>query len=133
MGSSPTIARVKPKPPATSPLVRFPPLSEARKVMPSRASMKNSAEPMERTRGLTIKIATASERAPKIAPTSELIRAAPKARPASPFFAIGWPSTTVAAVVPSPGTPKSTDVMSPVVDVTAFEPRRKAKAEVGSI
>ena len=42
-------------------------------------------------------------------------------------------STIVEAVVPSPGTPNRIEVMSPVVAVTAFEPKRNAKAEVGSM
>jgi hypothetical protein len=78
-------------------------------------------------------IARARQTAPKIAPTKELIRAAPSARPASPFFAMGWPSTIVAAVVGSPGTPKRMEVISPVVPVTADMPRRKAKASTGDI
>ena len=73
------------------------------------------------------------QKAPNTAPTNELISAAPSARPASPFLAIGWPSTMVAAVIPSPGTPKSTEVISPVVAVTALEPRRKANAVMGSM
>ena len=64
---------------------------------------------------------------------AKLMSAAPRARPASPFLAMGWPSTMVAAVMPSPGTPNRIDVMSPVVAVTAFEPRRNANAVVGSI
>ena len=95
--------------------------------------MKNSEEPMDSTSGCTMGIARASAKAPKIAPTSELISAAPRARPASPFFAMGWPSTMVAAVMPSPGTPKRMEVISPVVAVTALEPRRNANAVVGSI
>ena len=88
---------------------------------------------MERTSGAAIGIAAAKTKAPKIAPTSELISAAPKARPASPFLAMGWPSTIVEAVVPSPGTPNRIEVISPVVAVTAFDPNRKANADVGSI
>ena len=96
--------------------------------------MKNSEEPMESTSGCTMGIARASAKAPKTAPTSELMSAAPRARarfpPSSPW---GWPSTMVAAVMPSPGTPKRIEVMSPVVAVTALEPRRNANAVVGSI
>jgi hypothetical protein len=43
------------------------------------------------------------------------------------------PSRTVAAVVPSPGTPKRIDVMSPVVATTECIPRRNAKASTGLI
>ena len=61
------------------------------------------------------------------------MRAAPSARPASPRLAIGWPSTTVAAESPSPGTPNRMDVMSPVVAATECMPRRKANASTGVI
>ncbi len=109
------------------------PLREATKVIPTKASMKNSGAPIERTSGLTRGIARARAKAPNTAPTRELISAAPRASPAYPLLAMGCPSTIVAAVIPSPGTPKRTEVMSPVVAVTALEPRRKAKAVVGSI
>ena len=89
---------------------------------------------MERTSGAAMGIARAKTKSAKnSARPRELISAAPKARPASPFLAIGWPSTIVDAVVPSPGTPKRIEVISPVVAVTAFDPKRKAKADVGSI
>ncbi len=78
-------------------------------------------------------MASPSTRAPNTAPTSELIIAAPSARPASPFLAMAWPSTMVAADVASPGIPKRMEVMSPVVAVTASIPRRKAKASTGDI
>jgi len=44
-----------------------------------------------------------------------------------------WPSTIVDAVVGSPGTPNRTEVMSPVVAVTAVIPNRKAKASTADI
>ena len=101
--------------------------------MPSMANMKYWGDPTDKTRGLTTGMEIARHNAPKIAPTSELIRAAPRARPASPFFAMGWPSTTMEAVMGSPGTPKRIEVMSPVVAVTAVIPRRKEKASTGVI
>ena len=42
---------------------------------------------MDKTRGFTIGIQIARQMAPNIAPKNELIKAAPRARPASPFFA----------------------------------------------
>src|SRR5437879_625211 len=114
-GSSPIVASQRPSPPARSPFRRASPLSEATKVMPSTASMKNSGEPRVSTSGRTMGIASPRTRAPNTAPMSELIIAAPRARPASPFFAMAWPSTMVAAVVGSPGIPNRMDVMSPVV------------------
>ena len=109
------------------------PLKAARKVTPSSASMKNSGEPMASTRGRTMGMARARAKAPKTAPTRELMSDAPRARPASPFLAMGWPSTMVDAVMASPGMPNSMDVMSPVVAVTADMPRRKANASTASI
>src|SRR5687767_1688793 len=117
-----------PRPPAISPLSRLPPESDATKASPSSASMKNSGEPKESTSGRTTGIASASANAPNRAPMSELASTAPSARPASPFFAIGCPSTIVEAVVGSPGTPNRMDVMSPVVAVTAAMPSRNANA-----
>ena len=109
------------------------PLSEVMQAMPITVIMKSSGEPKVSTSGRTIGIDTASAAAPISAPTSELISAAPSARPASPFFAIGWPSTTVAADRPSPGTPNRIDVMSPVVAATECMPSRKANASTGLI
>ncbi len=127
------VANHSPRQPATSPFTRASPLSEATNVMPSSASMKNSGEPKVSTSGRTIGMASASTRAPKTAPKSERMMAAPSARPASPFLAMGWPSTIVEAVVGSPGIPKRIDVMSPVVLVTAAIPRRNANASTGVI
>src|SRR5438128_1678148 len=93
------VANQRPRHPATRPFTRASPLSEATNVMPSSASMKNSGEPNVSTSGRTIGIASASTTAPKTAPKSELMIAAPNARPASPFLAMGWPSTIVDAVV----------------------------------
>ena len=127
------VANHRPRQPATRPFTRASPLSEATNVIPSSASMKNSGEPKVSTSGRTIGMASASTRAPKTAPKSELMMAAPSARPASPFLAMGWPSTIVEAVVGSPGIPKRIDVMSPVVLVTAAIPRRNANASTGVI
>src|SRR5438128_1768214 len=132
-GSSPIVASQSPRSPATRPFKMASPESEATNVMPSRASMKNSGEPNVSTSGRTIGIARASTIAPNAAPNSELMIAAPSALPVSPFFAIAWPSTIVAAVVGSPGMPKRIDVMSPVVLVTAAIPRRNANASTGFI
>ena len=133
IGSSPIVASQSPRPPATSPRSSASPLRAATKVIPSTASMKNSGEPNASTTGRTMGMARPRTSAPKTAPTSELIIAAPRARPASPFLAIAWPSTIVAAEVGSPGIPNRIDVMSPVVLVTASMPSRKANASTGVI
>src|SRR5262249_45700593 len=94
VGSRPTKASKSPRHAATSPFVTDRPVREARNAMPSMENMKYWGEPTDKTRGLTIGIEIARHNAPKIAPTNELIRAAPRARPASPFFAMGWPLST---------------------------------------
>ncbi len=132
-GSSPTVERKRPIPAASRAFSKAPPLSEAIKVRPRIASMKSSGEPKVRTSGRTTGMVRARMKAPKMAPTSELMSTAPRARPASPFFAMAWPSMMVAAAVASPGTPKRTDVMSPVVPRTEAIPRRMAKASTGFI
>jgi hypothetical protein len=103
------------------------------KARPTIAIIKSSGEPKLSTSGRTTGTASASATAPTSAPTSELASTAPRARPASPFFAMAWPSRMVAAVVPSPGTPNSTEVISPVVATTACMPSRKAKPSMGAI
>ena len=123
------VASIKPIPPELIPLSTSSPLRAATNEIPNNESMKNSGEPKERTSGRTIGIATA----PNIAPTRELMRTAPNALPASPFRAIACPSTIVDAVVGSPGTPNKTDVISPVVAVTAVMPSKKAKASTADI
>src|SRR5262249_28580284 len=117
----------------TSPFITDPPVREARNAMPSMENMKYWGEPTDKTRGLTIGIEIARHKAPKIAPTNELIRAAPRARPASPFFAMGWPSTTMEAEMGSAGTRNRIEVMSTVVAVTAVIQRRNEKASTGVI
>src|SRR5215510_11640256 len=132
-GSSPIVASQRPSAPASKPLMSASPLRDATNVMPRSASMKNSGEPSASTSGRTTGIARPRTSAPNTAPTSELIIAAPSARPASPFFAIAWPSTIVAAVVGSPRIPNRIEVISPVVAVTASIPSRNANASIGVI
>ena len=65
------------------------PLSDVMQAMPITVIMKSSGEPKVSTSGRTTGIARASAAAPISAPTSELMSAAPRARAASPRFAIG--------------------------------------------
>ena len=122
-----------PSPPASTPLSLLSPLSAARKQIPRIAREKNSGDLKDSTSGVTMGMAAAREKAPTMAPTSELMSAAPRARPASPFLAMGWPSMMVAVDTTSPGTPNRIEVMSPVVPVTAYIPSRNANACTGSI
>ena len=57
-----------------------------------------------------------------------MLRSSP---PASPFFAMLWPSKTVACEADVPGTPKTSGIVS-LVDVTAPRPSINAKAEYAS-
>ncbi len=127
------MAMSRPRRPARKALIMEPPPRAEIKVTPRTMSINISGEPKESTSGRTNGMAAARKKAPITAPARELKSAAPRARPASPFLAMGCPSRMVAAAVPSPGTPKSTDVMSPVVATTACIPRRKAKAVIGSM
>ena len=61
-------------------------------------------------------------------PITDAENAAPKARPASPFRAIGYPSRIVAADPTVPGTPNNTAGMVSEVTTTACNPIRKASA-----
>ncbi len=73
-----------------------------------------------------------SRNAPQSPPIKEAAYAALRALPASPFFAMLWPSKTVACEAEVPGTPKSTAGIVSLVDVTAPRPSIKAKAEYAS-
>ena len=75
---------------------------------------------------------TASTMAPTMPPASDEAKPAPKARPASPFLAMAWPSITVAAAPTWPGTPNSTAVMKSDEVITAAMPSRSAKAVYSS-
>jgi len=100
---------------------------------PTMMIRNSSGDPKVSTSGRTMGTEIASIAAPIRAPRSEAVSEAPSARPASPFFAIGCPSTTVAAESPSPGTPNRIEVMSPVVAATECIPSRKANASTGDI
>ena len=134
--SCPIVERSRPKSPMAKPRSwprRPSPLSDVMHASPITETMNSSGEPNVSTSGRTIGTDTANVAAPITAPSSELMRAAPSARPASPRLAIGCPSTTVAAERASPGTPNRIDVMSPVVAATECMPRRKANASTGVI
>ena len=66
-------------------------------------------------------------------PNAETVKAAPKARPASPRLAMAWPSMMVAWEPTVPGTANSTEGMVSEVVVTASMPMMKAKAETASM
>ena len=101
--------------------------------IPTMDNIKNSGEPNVNTSGRTTGMASAKAAAPTMAPIKELVREAPNARPACPFFAIAWPSRMVATVVASPGMPNRMEVISPVVATTECIPRRKANACTGAM
>ena len=78
--------------------------------------------------GRRIGIETASRTAPISPPMADAENAAPKARPASPLRAIGYPSIMVAAEPTVPGTPSNTVVIVSDVTTTEDSPIRKASA-----
>jgi hypothetical protein len=66
--------------------------------------------------------------APKTPPTPDETKEAPKALPASPLRASGYPSTTSACALLVPGTPNRIAVMLLPVFMTPFALRSRAKA-----
>ena len=93
----------------------------------------SSGVPTASMNGRRMGIASASRIAPYNPPKIEDVKDAPKARPASPRFAIGWPSSTVAADPIAPGTPNRIAGTVSDVAVTAHMPIRKASAVCASI
>ena len=82
-------ASMRPAPPANSPFIIDRPLKVPIKVIPMITMMKSSGEPKRRTSGRMIGMDRARASAPTTEPIRELMIAAPKALPASPFFDIG--------------------------------------------
>jgi hypothetical protein len=83
-----------------------PPLKTATNDNPNKHIASSYGVPIANINGCRMGILTASKQAPKTPPSTEDVNAAPKARLASPFFAIGWPSRMVAAEPTVPGTPR---------------------------
>ena len=131
--SSPTRPINNPRPPATKPLVSDLPLMTAIKAMPRTAIRKNSGGAKARTRGRMIGTSSIKESAPNAPPIAELVTAAPIARPACPFFVIGNPSKTVAALTASPGVFRSIAVIEPPTSLTACAPSKSPNAAAGSM
>src|SRR5579883_3218055 len=126
--SSPTAATNTPNSATISPLRMLPWLTDATSVRPSTHTASSSGVPIASMNGRRIGIETASRTAPNTPPTIDELNEAPKARPASPRFAIGWPSSTVAADPTAPGTPNRIAGIVSEVAVTAHMPIRKARA-----
>ena len=87
--STPTVEIMTPIMATTSPLIGAFPLSTPTALRPQMTNMRNSGEPKLSTRGRRIGSETSRIIAPKIPPTAEAMKAAPNARFASPFCAIG--------------------------------------------
>jgi hypothetical protein len=131
--SSPTAASKSPNIATISPLSTAPWLTDATSVSPSTQTASSSGVPIASMKGRRIGIDSASRIAPNSPPTIEDENDAPKARPASPRLAIGWPSSTVAADPIAPGTPNRIAGTVSEVAVTAHMPIRKASAVCASI
>jgi len=128
----PIIAIIRPSPAAVRPLSGARPESVATIDMPNKVNARSSGEPIDSINGRRIGMLTARTIAPTMPPASEAAKPAPKARPASPFFAISWPSITVAAAPTWPGTPNNTAVMKSDEVITAAMPSNSAKAVYSS-
>ena len=126
------MAIIRPRPAAVSPLSGARPDKVATIDMPNSVKARSSGEPMASMTGRKIGMLTASTMAPTMPPASDDAKPAPKARPASPFFAMAWPSITVAAAPTWPGTPNRTAVMKSDEVITAAMPSRSAKAVYSS-
>ena len=126
------MAIIRPRPAAVSPLSGARPDNVATIDMPNSVKARSSGEPIDSMIGRRIGMLTASTMAPTMPPASEEAKPAPKARPASPFFAMAWPSITVAAAPTWPGTPNSTAVMKSDEVITAAMPSSSAKAVYSS-
>ena len=128
----PTIEIISPSPAAVRPLSGARPDNVATIDMPNSVKASSSGEPIDSISGRSTGMLIASTTAPTMPPASDEAKPAPKARPASPFFAMAWPSITVAAAPTWPGTPNSTAVMKSDEVITAAMPSRSAKAVYSS-
>ena len=126
--SMPTVETRTPKTAAISPLTGAVPESTPTADSPQITNIVNSGEPKLNTRGLRMGRLRSSTPAPNIPPSGEAMKAAPKARLASPFWAMGKPSTMVAWLPELPGTAISTEGKVLAVLDTAPMPNRKAIA-----
>ena len=124
----PIIETIRPSPAAVRPLSGARPLSVATMERPNSVNARSSGEPIASRIGRSTGMLTASTTAPTRPPASEAAKPAPKARPASPFLAMAWPSITVAAAPTWPGTPNSTAVMKSDEVITAAMPSSRAIA-----
>ena len=82
-------ASIRPRPPAKSPLMSEGPASVPINVIPMIAMTNSSGEPKSRTNGRMIGMEMGERKGADYGADEELIIAAPKARPASPFLDIG--------------------------------------------
>ena len=86
-----------------------------------------SGNPNAKTMGRATRIKAVRKNAPTSPPNREEAKAADSARAASPFFAMGNPSKTVACDADDPGIPIKTEANVSDVGTTATIPIIKAK------
>ena len=132
-GAPPTLPSSRPMPHAEIPLTMLLPASTPTMLSPRMVSMNSSADPNARMTGRAMSTNRVRISAPIRPPMSEAENAAPSARAASPRFASGKPSSTVACEALDPGMPISTEVNVSEVGMTATRPMSMASAEVASI
>ena len=129
----PIIEIIRPRPAAVRPLSGARPDSVATMERPNSVKARSSGEPIASSTGRSTGMLMASTIAPIRPPASEEVKPAPKARPASPFLAMAWPSITVAAAPTCPGTPNSTAEMKSDEVITAAMPSSSAIAVCASM
>ena len=96
-------------------------------------TISNSGDLKSSTTGLATKINIVRNAAPTNPPNSEDANAADNALAASPFFASGNPSSTVAWEADEPGIPIKTEAKVSDVGTTATIPIIRARPRIGSI
>ena len=102
-GSIPTSPMSRPIRQEMNPVVRSRVATAAMELRPKRQSMKYSGGPNFRANRASIGAMTISTRTPNRLPNREAVVDMPIARPASPFWAMGYPSRVVMTAGGSPG------------------------------
>ncbi len=127
------VPTIRPRPAAAIPLIGRRPARIATMDRPRIVIISISGRPKASTRGRAIRMKNVRIAAPNRPPKSDEAKAADSARAASPFFASGNPSSTVAWLADEPGIPMRTEAKVSDVGITAIRPTMSARPETGSI
>ena len=131
--ASPIVPTIRPRHAAATPLSGRRPARMATIERPRMVIISISGRPKARTIGRAMRMKNVRMHAPNSPPNSDEMNAAERARAASPFFAIGKPSRTVAWEAEEPGMPMSTEAKVSEVGITAIRPTMSARPLTGSI